>query len=187
VVTHRLQVERRTVKSAGEKTDILLLFHATICIVSGAWPFGHYSMAEVGLYEQVLCSEFCAWNICTACRLLASCMIVLLVLRACFFLALFSVFSRSECVGKCVYDCLVRLAPPSYDEVMHDSEAVNRPPVHEWVVILTRTHTHSHHLMAMLGLLRRHSLTAVAQCCKCLGDGLLVKRSWFDSRSGVAA
>jgi len=29
VVTHRLQVERRTVKSAGEKTDVLPLFHAT--------------------------------------------------------------------------------------------------------------------------------------------------------------
>ena len=31
-----------------------------ICIISGAWSFGHYSMAEVGLYEKVLCSEFCA-------------------------------------------------------------------------------------------------------------------------------
>jgi len=29
VVTHRLQVERRTVKSAGEKTDVIPLFHAT--------------------------------------------------------------------------------------------------------------------------------------------------------------
>ena len=29
MVTHRLQVERRTGKSAGEKTDVLPLFHAT--------------------------------------------------------------------------------------------------------------------------------------------------------------
>jgi len=29
VVIHQLQVERRTVKSAGEKTDVLSLFHAT--------------------------------------------------------------------------------------------------------------------------------------------------------------
>ena len=31
----------------------------------------------------------------------------------------------------CDCDCLALLPPPSYDDVMHESEAASRPPVHE--------------------------------------------------------
>ena len=64
-------------------------------------------------------------------------MIVSFVHVFAYFPPLFSVFSASKCVDKCVCvcvfvcDCSVRLPPPSYDEVVHDSEAASRPPVHE--------------------------------------------------------